>query len=155
MKTWLRRTLIGAAGATVLIGGLAACAHRDHHARWRTMSDSDVAQLSERLVDKAGSRLELDAAQKAKLTALATVLREQRRKLVDGGDPRAQWAGFVAGPTFDRTGARAWIDAKTGAVQGGSAPVIDAFGEFYDSLRPPQQAQLRELMARGRRGWHG
>lgn len=154
MKTWLKRTLIGAFGATVLLGGLAACAHREHH-RWQAMSDADVTQMSERVVDKASRKLDLDAAQKAKLTALADVLRAQRKTFVDGGDPRAQWAGFVSGTTFDRAGARAWIDAKTGAMQGATAPAVEAFGEFYDSLRPAQQAQLRELMARGRRGWHG
>ena len=30
MKTWLKRTLIGVFGASLLFGGLAACAQRHH-----------------------------------------------------------------------------------------------------------------------------
>jgi periplasmic protein CpxP/Spy len=38
-------------------------------------------------------------------------------------------------------------------VQGGSPALIDAMADFYDSLKPEQQTQLREMMDR-RRGWH-
>jgi len=34
MKTWIKRTLAVAIGATLLAGGVAACGHRPHHDRY-------------------------------------------------------------------------------------------------------------------------
>lgn len=156
MKRWIKRTLIGVFGASVLFGGLAACSHRPHHgAGWQAMSEEDAAKMKARIVDKVAGRLDLDEAQKAKLGALADALREQRKALVAGGNPREQVQALVSGPTFDRAGAKALLDAKTQALQGGSPVVIAAFGDFYDALRPEQQAKLREFMSRGRHGWRG
>ena len=30
MKTWIKRTLIGLFGVSILVGGIAACGHRHH-----------------------------------------------------------------------------------------------------------------------------
>lgn len=157
MKPWLKRILVGMFGATVLFGGLAACSHRHHgygHG-WQAMSEEDAAKMKTRIVDKVGSRLELDDAQKAKLGVLADKLREQRNALVAGGDPRAEFAAVIAGPTFDRTKAKTLVDAKTGAINTKSPEVIAAMADFYDSLKPEQQAKVREFMSRrgGRHGW--
>ena len=97
MKPWLKRILVGMFGATVLFGGLAACSHRHHgygHG-WQAMSEEDAAKMKTRIVDKVGSRLELDDAQKAKLGVLADKLREQRNALVAGGDPRSEFASVL------------------------------------------------------------
>jgi len=61
---------------------------------------------------------------------------------------------LVAGPTFDRVKAKAFVDAKTSAIQTKSPELIAAFGDFYDSLKPEQQQKVREFMSRGRHGWH-
>ena len=151
MKTWIKRSLIGVVAATVLLGGFAAYAHRQ--SGWHAMSTGDMAQAKTRMVDMAANRLDLDAAQKAKLGLLADQLLAQRTALMAGGDPRAQVRALVAGPAFDRTAAQALLDGKTQAVLAGGPAVIAAFGDFYDSLQPAQQAQLRELMQRG--GRHG
>jgi Spy/CpxP family protein refolding chaperone len=156
MKTWLKRTLFGVFGASLLIGGLAACSHRTHPGHgWQAMSEEDAAQMKARVVERVGAKLDLDEAQKAKLGVLADKLREQRNALVAGGHPRDEIRSLVAGPTFDRAKAKALVDAKTGAVAAGSPAVIAAFGDFYDSLRPEQQEKVREFMVRGRRGWRG
>lgn len=158
MKPWLKRILVGMFGATVLFGGLAACSHRHHgygHG-WQAMSEEDAAKMKTRIVDKVGSRLELDDAQKAKLGVLADKLREQRNALVAGGDPRSEFASVIAGATFDRAKAKTLVDAKTGAISTKSPEVIGAMADFYDSLKPEQQAKVREFMAsRGRHGWRG
>ena len=156
MKTWIKRTLIAAVGVSVLLGGAAAFAHR--HGGWHSMSPADIAQAKTRIVDRMADRMTLDAAQKAKLGVLADQLLAQRTALMAGGDPRAALQALVAGPAFDRAGAQALLDAKTEAVRAGAPAVIAAFGDFYDSLQPEQQARLRELMNRrhgdgeGRRG---
>jgi len=153
MKTWLKRTLIGALGASLLFGGLAYAQHRHHH--HGPMSDADVAQLRTRLLDKAGRTLSLDAAQQARLATLADALQAQRTVLHPAaeGDPRQMLRALVAGPQFDRSAAQALLDAKTTAVRDKAPAVLSAAADFYDSLKPEQQQKLRELMARG--GHHG
>ncbi len=157
MKTWIKRTLIGLAAAATLFGGLAAWAHSHRGHGWHAMSEQDAAQMKARVVDKIGSRLELDAAQKDKLGVLADKLREQRNALVEGSaDPRTELQGLMAGNTFDRSKAKALIDAKVGAVNAKSPEVVAALADFYDSLRPEQQAKVRDYMAkRGHRGHRG
>jgi len=153
MKRWLKRTLIGVFGATVLFGGLAACSHRYHDGNWQGMSDEDAAKARARMVDRIGSRLDLDDTQKAKLGTLADELRAQRQALTGGTDPRAEIRSLVAGNTFDRAKAKAFVDAKTSAIQAKSPELIAALGDFYDSLRPEQQQKVRDFMSRGHHGW--
>lgn len=156
MKTWIKRTLIGVFGASVLFGSLAACSHGPRHGHgWQAMSEEDAAKMKSRMVEKVAARLELDEAQKARLGIVADALREQRNALVAGGNPREQMQALVAGSTFDRAGAKALVDAKTRAIDSGSPALIAAFGDFYDNLRPEQQEKVREFMSRGRRGWRG
>ena len=156
MRKWIKRTLIGVFGASVLFGSLAACSHGPRHGHgWQAMSEEDAAKMKSRLVEKAASKLDLDEAQKAKLGVVADKLREQRNALVAGGNPREELQSLVAGTTFDRAKAKALIDAKTAAIGTRSPELIAAFGDFYDSLRPEQQARLREFMSRGRHGWRG
>ena len=66
MKTWIKHTLIGLAAAATLFGGLAAYADKQMHGGWHTMSEQDGAQMKQRIVDKVGSKLALDATHKAK-----------------------------------------------------------------------------------------
>ena len=149
MKTWIKRTLIGLAAASTLFGGLAAWAHNHHGHGWRTMTEEDASKMKERLVDRAGSRLDLDAAQKAKLGVLADTLREQRNALVGSTtNPRAELQALMAGTSFDRSKATALIQDKVGAVNAKSPEVINAMADFYDSLKPEQQAKVRAFMAR-------
>lgn len=157
MKTWIKRTLIGLATASVLLGGLAACGHRAWHGHgWSTMSDADAAQMKARVIERVAGKLDLDEAQKAKLGALADTLREQRKAVAgNAGEPKAELLALIAGPSFDRTRAGAWVSAKATAVTTASPAVINALADFYDSLRPEQQAQVREFVTRGRPDRHG
>ena len=98
MKKWIKRTLIGVFGASVLFGSLAACSHGPRHGHgWQAMSEEDAAKMKSRMVEKVASKLELDEAQKAKLGIVADKLREQRNALVAGGNPRAEVQSLVAG----------------------------------------------------------
>lgn len=154
MKSWLKRTLIGVFGASVLFGGLAACSsHRYQHHGWQSMSEEDAAKMRARMIERVSSRLDLDEAQKAKLGVVADQLRAGRKALHGETDPRSEIQSLVAGSTFDRAKAKALIDAKTSTVQSKSPELIAAFGDFYDSLKPEQQQKVREFMQRGRHGW--
>ncbi len=149
MKTWIRRTLIGLTATTVLLGGLAACSHGPRFGHG-PMSEADMAQLRERFIDKASSKLDLDAAQKARLATLADAVQAQRGALLAGGEPRAELQALVAGPSFDRGRAQALVEGKTAAVRDKAPAVVTAMADFYDSLKPAQQQKLRDMLARGR-----
>ncbi|MCW5634464.1 MAG: Spy/CpxP family protein refolding chaperone [Rubrivivax sp.] len=158
MKTWIKRSLIGLFGAAALLGTFAAFSHGSAYRHgWHAMSDEDAAKMKTRLVERAGERLDLDEAQKARLGVLADKLREQRNAFVgETKDPRAELQALIAGPTFDRHRAQLLVQAKTQAVQLKSPEVIAAAADFYDSLRPEQQAKVRDLLQRrGRHGRHG
>jgi Spy/CpxP family protein refolding chaperone len=153
MRPWIKRTLFGLFGATVALGGLTACGHRYGHERFATMSSEEQAQFRQHVVDRVASRLELNAEQKTKLETLAPRLHEQRVALRGAGDPRADVRSLVAGEKFDRTRAQALVGEKVAAVNARSPEVIAAFGDFYDSLSPAQQAKVREFLEHRRHGW--
>lgn len=118
------------------------------------MSEADAMEMKTKVVARVGSKLNLEAAQKAKLGTLADKLREGRNALVgSSADPRAELQALLAGPTFDRNKASALIDGKVAAVSTQSPAVIAAMADFYDSLKPEQQARVRKFLnPRGRRG---
>jgi Spy/CpxP family protein refolding chaperone len=155
MKRWIKRTLVAVFGATALFAGIGAWAQYRHHG-WQPMNDQEAAAMKARVVEKISGRLALDAAQKAKLETLADALREQRKALIGSTtDPRAELQGLIAGNTFDRTRATQLIEGKVAAVTARSPAVVTALADFFDSLKPEQQAQVRAFMAqRGHRG-HG
>lgn len=155
-KPWMKRTLIGLAAVGTLFGGLAAWAHHRHggHHGWHAISAEDAAPLKAKVVEKVGRKLDLDDAQKAKLAALADQLREGRNAVVTRTpDPRAELNSLLSGATFDRSKAQALVQAQVGAINAQSPALINALADFYDSLKPEQQAKLREFMAK--RGHHG
>lgn len=154
MKRWIKRTLIAAVSATALLGGLAAWAGYNHlGGRHGSMSSEERAAMHERVLQGIASRLELDAAQKAKLAVLADKLHQQRAAIIGTtSDPKAQLQGLIAGPSFDRTRAGALIESKLSAVQVAAPGVLNALADFYDSLRPDQQAKVRDFLNRGHRG---
>ena len=152
MRTWIRRTLFTVFGASLALGALSACGHRHHHEGWANATAEERAKMRDKVLERVAHRLELDAAQKQKLAALADRLQEQRAALVAQGDPRAEVRSFVAGDKFDRAKAQAFIAQKTATVQSASPQLVAAFGDFYDSLNAGQQAKVREVM-QGRRRW--
>ena len=151
MNRWIKRTLFGAFGASLLLGGMAACGHHTHGS-WQ-MSEADSAKMRERVIERATKEFNLDDAQKQRLGVLADKVRDQRIALTTGtANPRDEMRALVAGTKFDRERAQAFIEGKTAAVRTKSPDVVAAAADFYDSLRPEQQARVREFMDK-RRGW--
>lgn len=155
MKTWIKRSLIGLFGAALLAGGLAACGQHHHGWRGTQVSAEDAAKWRERLLERAGKELQLDDAQKLKLGVVFDKMREQRNAFVGSTqNPRAELRALVSGEKFDKARAQALVDEKTSAIRSGSPQTIDALADFYDSLKPEQQAKLREWMdQRGHGRW--
>lgn len=108
MKHWIKRTLFGFAGAAMVAGSIAGCAGHRHG--W---GSGDSAEFRAKMVERVGSRLELDANQKQKLTVLAEKLQAQRaamRGAGGSGDPRSQFKALFAGNKLDQAGATRLIE---------------------------------------------
>jgi Spy/CpxP family protein refolding chaperone len=154
----VRRGLIALAGATLMLGGLAACSHvGPHRGDMSQMSAEDLARMRQRITERVSSELNLDDAQRQRLGVLFDKLSEQRKAVMGAdADPRAKVRTLLAGNTFDRAGAQQLVDQKTGAVRTAAPELIGAFGDFYDGLKPEQQQKLRDWMdKRGGRRWFG
>jgi protein CpxP len=147
-----KRTLMGAFTLTLLVGGLSACGHHGH-TYGANMSAEQYAQKRDKMVDKAASKLDLNADQKKRLTTLGDTLYAQRTALMgQTTDPRAEMKALVAGDKFDASRAQALITEKTTALQTKSPEVIAALADFYNSLNPAQQQKVRDYMD-GRGHW--
>jgi len=152
MKPWIKKTLVGLFGASIMVGGLTACSS-GHPYRHGSMTPEKMAEIRGKVVERVSSKLDLTDAQKLKLNVLADKLEAQRTAFVGkAADPRAEVQAIMAGDKFDRTRAQALMDEKTRAVQANSPEVITALADFYDSLNADQQQKVRELMQR-RKGW--
>lgn len=154
MKTWIRRTLIGLVATTVVFGGLTACGTRGDHARgW---SDERITEVRGKAIEKISSRLDLNTEQRAKLDALADEMIASRKAFRgDSSSPRADMAALIAGDKFDRSQAQQLLDQKLQVAKGQGPKMLAAFGDFYDSLNPEQQKQVREKLERRGHGWWG
>ena len=112
MKTWIKRSLIGLATATVVLGSITACGTRGDHAR--TWSDERITEMRGKAVDKISDKLTLNSAQKQKLGVLADEMIASRKAIKgDSADPRTELKALVAGDKFDRTKAQTLLDQKT------------------------------------------
>ena len=154
MKTWIKRSLIGLTTVTVALGGLTACGSRGDHARgW---SDERITEMRGKVIEKVTSKLDLNEVQKQKLGVLTDEMLAARKAVKgDTTDPRADLKALIAADKFDRTKAQALLDQKTQAVQGNGPKVLAAFGDFFDSLTPEQQKQVRDKLDKRGHGWGG
>ncbi|MCW5637421.1 MAG: Spy/CpxP family protein refolding chaperone [Rubrivivax sp.] len=150
MKTGTRRILIALTSATLLLGGLTACGTREPSG-W---SDARVTEMSGKMVERIGDKLDLNAEQKIKLDAVASEMEAQRKAFRGASaNPRDDIKALIAGDRFDRTKAQALLEQKTAAVQQQGPKVLTALADFYDSLTPVQQQQVRERLDKRRGGW--
>jgi periplasmic protein CpxP/Spy len=148
----LKRIVVGALSAVVLVGALAACGHGGGHRGSESMSAENRTKMREKMVERVSSKLELTTEQKAKLGTLADAVQAQRAGLMGQADPRAEFASVIAGEKFDRTKAQSLINEKTAAVAKQSPATVTAMADFYDSLNPTQQAKVRQFMQERKRG---
>ncbi|MBT0569919.1 Spy/CpxP family protein refolding chaperone [Curvibacter sp. CHRR-16] len=154
LRSHAKRTLIGAVTALVLVSGLTACGRPQHDFGANMTAEQYTAQR-DKMVDKLGSKLDLNAEQKKLLAVVGDKMFEQRAALIGKtADPRAEMKALVAGDKFDATRAQTLINEKTAAIQAKSPEVIAAIANFYNSLNPAQQQKVRDYMD-GHGHWFG
>lgn len=149
----IRRILFGVLGFTLIAGGLSACGHHRDHAWGANVTQEQFVQQRDKMVDRAASKLDLNAEQKKLLAAVGDKMFEQRKAVMgQTTDPRAELKSLIAGPKFDTARAQALITDKTTAMQAKSPETLAALAAFYDSLNATQQQKVRDLME-GHHGW--
>jgi len=149
----IRRIVFGMLGFTLIAGGLSACGHHRDHAWGANVTQEQFAQQRDKMVDRAASKLDLNAEQKKLLAAVGDKLFEQRKAVMgQTTDPRAELQSLIAGPKFDTAKAQALITDKTTVMQAKSPETLAALAAFYDSLNATQQQKVRDLMD-GHHGW--
>jgi periplasmic protein CpxP/Spy len=151
MKSLIKKSGFALVCASALVFGAAGCSH---HSGPRQMGEAGTTDFRTKMVDRVASRLDLNETQKQKFNVLATKMQEQRSSLMGSNqDPRTQAKAVIAGNTFDKAKAQALVDEKTLSIKNKSPETIAAAADFFDSLNPTQQQQVRDFMNRAR-GWH-
>jgi Spy/CpxP family protein refolding chaperone len=146
-KTWLKRTLLGVAISTALLGTVAAYSQGTgfHHG---PPTPEQIAQHEATMLAHIGKKLNLDANQAAKLKVLADLFVSQHTPPAAGTDPHAAAKALIAGNTFDRAGAQQLLNQHIAKMQTNGPAIITATGDFYDSLNATQQQEVRDLAAK-------
>ncbi|MCK7580711.1 MAG: Spy/CpxP family protein refolding chaperone [Chromatiales bacterium] len=135
MKTRFRYifVILGAVGIALAV---TACGHGFRH---HMPADHAV-----RHIEKLGKQLDLNEVQTAKLSAVTATLRKGGESLRGKHDERQKEVlALIDQPTFDRQRANALVQQTTRDVNDHAAEMIAAIGDFYDSLTPAQQQELR------------
>jgi Spy/CpxP family protein refolding chaperone len=149
----IRRIAFGVIATTLVVGGLSACGHHRDHSWGANVTQEQFAEKRDKMVDRAASKLDLNAEQKQLLSVVGDKMFEQRKAMIgQTTDPRAELKTLIAGPKFDTAKAQALITDKTSVMQARSPETLAALAAFYDSLNAAQQQKVRDLME-GRHGW--
>ena len=145
---WLAAVVTGSLLAVVLAG----CGPRHHSPEAR----------ADWVMNKVTSDLALNESQSAKLETLKDeVLKAREAMNQRREDSRDSINVLLQQPTLDRNQVLRLVEGHTEVVNQQAPAVVAALGDFYDSLNPEQQAQLREKLQKfqGRmdkcpRHWH-
>src|SRR5471032_1943203 len=135
MKTWLKRTLLGVAVSTALLGSIAAYSSEGVGFHHGLPTPEQIAKHEAMMLAHVGKKLNLDANQAAKLKVLADLFVSQHTPPAAGTDPHAAAKALIAGNTFDRTGAQQLLNQHVAKMQtNGPALISDR-----RLLRQPQR----------------
>jgi len=134
-----KRTMTYLAGGVLLASAATGC-HRGMHC-------GTAEERGEWVVQKVSSELELDDTQQARLAEVKDQFLDARRLMkVNREQHRAEVLTMLSQPTFDRDKANAMVGQQIETVNTRAPVVIDAIGNFWESLDADQQTQLREFV---------
>ena len=139
MKPISKRIVILLAGSAVIVGTLAACGHHRYH---------DPEKRGEWIVEKVTDELELNESQQAKLeTVRKEILTVRKDMHADRKNVREEILVMLDQPQLDRQKVLSMVEQKTVSINQHAPQVVNALGDFYDSLSDEQREELREHFA--------
>ncbi len=126
--------------AVLAVGGMA----------WAKQQGYCSAEGHTRLItERLGRKLDLNDEQQGRLQAFADQWREVRgERSTNRGAIKDRIAGLLSAPALDREQAVALLDERHQAMGDNKRALVDAFGDFSDSLTPDQRASLAELISK-------
>jgi len=134
-----KRTIIYMAGGALLFSGVVACNHGMHF--------GSPEERGEWMVQKSTKELNLNETQESMLVGVKDVFIDARKTMRGN---RVQHSADVIAmfnqPTFDRDKANEIVVQHIETVNSRAPIIIDAIGNFYDSLDDAQRAVLREYV---------
>ena len=134
-----KRSIIVITASTLLIAGVAACNHG--------MYFGTAEERGEWVVQKVTKELELNDTQQARLADVKDEFIDVRRNMrSEREQTRADVLAMLQQPTLDRDRANAIVGKYIETLNTRSPTIIDAVGDFYDSLDDSQRAELREFI---------
>ena len=146
-----KRAIIVITGSALLIGGVVACN--------RGMHCGSPEERGEWMVKKVSKELELNDIQQVKLVEMKDEFLDVRKTMrSDREQTRAEVLAMLQQPTLDREKVNTIVNQHIETINARSPAIIDAIGNFYDSLDDSQHAELREFIEHkmdhhGRRHW--
>jgi len=134
-----KRAIIVITSGVLLIGGVAACKHKMHSA--------SAEERGEWVVEKVSEELELNDNQRVKLVAVKDEFLDMRKTIrSDRTQTRAEVLDMLKQPTLDREKMNAIVSQKIATINARSPAIVDAIGNFFDSLDDSQRAELSEFI---------
>lgn len=144
----IRRTIIYMTGAALLATGVLACNHGMHY--------GTAEERGEWMLQKVSKELELNEIQQSRLAEVKDEFIEVRNTMrSDREQTRANVLAMLQQPTLDRDKANAIIGQHLETINSRAPVIIDAIGNFYDSLDDAQRAELREFIEHKMEHHHG
>jgi len=146
-----KRTIIVITGGALLIGGVVACN--------RGMHCGSPEERGKWMVEKVSKELELNETQQVKLVEVKDEFLDVRKTMRSNRvQTRKDILAMLKQPTLDREKANTIVGQHIETINTRSPAIIDAIGNFYDSLDDSQRAELREFIEHkmdhhGRRHW--
>ena len=136
MKKLSKGIIVLAVSGTVIAGSVLAYAHKRSHS---------FEHRAEWVVAMVSDELELNEPQIAKLNNLKEELLKTGEKLhQDHENTHSELLAMLNDPQLDRDKALIIIENKTRLVNQYSPAIVNAFGDFYDSLSEEQHVALRK-----------
>lgn len=115
----------------------------------------DPQKRADKIAGYISSELELDATQQQALDVLKTQMLTARQTVkTDKSAMKEEAMALVNAETFDRAKALDMINSKMSMVNEQAPDMVNALGDFLDSLNAEQKAEIAEFVEE-HRGHHG
>ncbi len=139
-----KRTIIYMTGIALLTTSIVAC------------NRSTPAERGERMVEKVTEELELTATQQDRLSEVKNEFLDMRKTMQSNREQtKTDIQALLKQPTLDRNKANSIVNQHIETIHSRSPAIIDAIGNFYDSLDDTQRAELREFIEDKMEHHHG
>ena len=139
-----KRTIIYLTGAALLTTSLVAC------------NRGTPEERGERIVQKITEELELTETQQSRLSDVKNEFLDMRKTMRSNREQtQTDIQAMLKQPTLDRNKANSIVNQHIETIHSRSPAIIDAIGNFYDSLDDAQRAELREFIEDKMEHHHG